>query len=314
MKHPFRPALAAGSVYVPLALLLSLSTAVGETVAKPAGRVPSYLLEVPESVPDVLIADTDSATLFRFHMAHNRVVEEDQRYMSIGQNGAGKQRAWDRKTPLGVYFVTERLDTGKLDAKYGNAAYPLDYPNPWDRYRQRTGSGIWLHGVDGRLARRPPRDTDGCLALPNDELQALGAVLRPLETPIIVARALRWADPNEVERQRIELRIALDTWRRSQEQQDLVTYLGLYDDDFRHRGMSKDEWSAYRLGVFSARSLSSIEFDNVLLLADPEEPDIYLSRFTQVLTSDSGSVTTIKRLYWKRWPDAQWRIVSEDNG
>ena len=32
--------------------------------------------------------------------------------------------------------------------KYGVAAYPLDYPNAWDRFNERTGYGIWLHGVD----------------------------------------------------------------------------------------------------------------------------------------------------------------------
>jgi hypothetical protein len=288
--------------------------AAAESLSVPPERVPSYLLEVPETVTDVLVADTGSATLYRFSIAGNRVVAQDQRYMSIGQNGAGKERAWDRRTPLGVYFITEQLDTSKLDAKYGDAAYPLDYPNAWDRYMQRTGYGIWIHGVDRKLTRRPPRDTDGCLALPNDELLALGDHLRPLETPVIVARELQWVDPSEIERGRIEFRIVLDMWRRSQETEDLVSYLSLYDDAFKHRGLDKNSWSAFRLGVFSERKLTSVKIDNVLLLADPEEPNLYLSRFTQVLTDRNGSVTTTKRLYWKRRPDSGWRIVSEDNG
>lgn len=279
-----------------------------------AERMPAYLLEVPESVSNVLVADTTAATLYRFTVSDNRIVGQDQRYMSIGQNGVGKERAWDRKTPLGVYFITTRLDTSKLDAKYGVAAFPLDYPNAWDHYRERTGNGIWLHGVDRGLPRRPAMDTDGCLALPNDELLSLAGHLQPMETPVIVARELHWLDPAEVERNRLEFRIVLDMWRQSMEQQDLVAYLSLYDDGFRHRGMDKDTWSAFRLGAFTARPLTSVEISNVLLLADPEEPDLYLSRFTQVLTGDGGSVKTTKRLYWKRSPDAQWRIVSEDNG
>ena len=95
--------------------------------------VPAYVVELPESVSDVLIADTKSATLHHFGRSESGIVNIQERYMSIGQNGVGKERAWDRKTPLGVYFITEQLDTSNLDAKYGVAAYPLDYPNVWDK-------------------------------------------------------------------------------------------------------------------------------------------------------------------------------------
>jgi murein L,D-transpeptidase YafK len=300
-----------------LALLcLSVGAAEADSIATTelAERMPAYLLEVPESVTNVLVADTTAATLYHFTVSANRIVAQDERYMSIGQNGVGKKRAWDRKTPLGVYFITKRLDTSKLDAKYGVAAFPLDYPNAWDQYRERTGDGIWLHGVDRSLSRRPAMDTDGCLALPNDELLSLAGHLQPMETPVIVARALHWLDRAEVERNRLEFRIVLDMWRQSMEQQDLVAYLSLYDDGFRHRGMDKNAWSAFRLGAFSARPLTSVEISNVLLLADPEEPDLYLSRFTQVTTGADGSVRTTKRLYWKRISVGQWRIVAEDNG
>ena len=150
--------------------------------------VSAYVVELPESVTDVLIADTESATLHRFGRSESGIVNIEQRYISIGQNGVGKEKAWDRKTPLGVYFITEQLDTSNLDAKYGVAAYPLDYPNAWDKHKERTGDGIWLHGVDANGTKRPPRDTDGCLALPNDELMSLSATLQPLTTPLIVAR------------------------------------------------------------------------------------------------------------------------------
>ena len=82
--------------------------------------------------------------------------------------------------------------------------YPLDYPNAWDRQRQRTGSGIWLHGVDHKNPDRPPLDTDGCLALPNEEILLLADVLEPLVTPVIVAREVVWATPAELETTRLE--------------------------------------------------------------------------------------------------------------
>ena len=193
-------------------------------LAASATRLPSYLLEMPDSVTDILIANTETATMHRFVRSGGRIIEQDQRYVSIGQNGVGKQRAWDKKTPLGVYFITERLDTSKLDDKYGVAAFPLDYPNAWDRHNQRTGDGIWLHGVDHKKPQRPPLDTDGCLALPNDEILRLADDLEPLVTPIIVARELTWATAGELENMRLEFRLALDIWRQSVAQSDLLTY------------------------------------------------------------------------------------------
>jgi len=276
--------------------------------------VPAYVLEIPESVSDVLIADTNSATLHRFGRTASGIVDIDQRYMSIGLNGVGKQRAWDRKTPLGVYFITEQLDTSNLDAKYGVAAYPLDYPNAWDERKQRTGDGIWLHGVDENGSTRPPKDTDGCLALPNDELLSLADTLEPLVTPVIVAREMVWSTPEELRKLRLELRMALDTWRQSLEDSDVQTYLSLYSDEFRHRGMDKATWSSYRVQAFDARNIESVKLDDVLLIADPEEPGLYLSRFIQEFMSDGAAVRITKRLYWRRRENKIWQIVAEGAG
>jgi murein L,D-transpeptidase YafK len=277
-------------------------------------QLPAYLLELPDSVSNILIADAASAVLRRFVHSGDLIVEKDQRYMSIGLNGAGKEKAWDRKTPLGVYFITERLDTSNLHDKYGVAAYPLDYPNAWDRQKRRTGSGIWLHGVDHKNPDRPPLDTDGCLALPNEEILLLADVLEPLVTPVIVARKVVWATRDELENTRLQFRLVLDIWKNSLARGELRTYLSLYADDFQYRGMGKEEWSSYRLGVFAARQLNGVTIDNVMLLADPEEPNLFLSRFTQVLLTDAGPVTTTKRLYWRRYDGSRWEIVSEDSG
>jgi len=282
--------------------------------ARVDGKLPAYLLEVPDVVADVLIADTESATMYRFSRSNGAIVAVDQRYMSIGTAGVGKQRAWDKKTPLGVYFITESLDTRKLHDKYGVAAFPLDYPNAWDRFNQRTGDGIWLHGVDKNNPERPPLDTDGCLALPNEDLLLLIDSLQPMVTPVIVAREVKWATSGEIEARRLEFRLALDQWRESFAAGDLYNYLSLYADDFQYEGLSRDEWAAFRYNVFESRKLADVTLNDVMLVADPEVPGLYLSRFTQVLMTADGAVTTNKRLYWRRSGDNHWEIISEDAG
>ena len=147
--------------------------------------------------------------------------------------------------------------------------------------------------------------------MPNDELLSLGNTLKPLITPVIVARELIWSTPEELEIKRMELRTVLEMWRLSLEESDLITYLALYSDGFRYRGMNKPTWSSYRQGAFDARQIKLVKLDDVLLIADPEEPGLYLSRFTQEYVTSDGTVRTTKRLYWMRQEDRTWRIVAE---
>jgi len=292
-------------------LLIVALLAPPSLVAVEAEQRPAYLLQIPASVGTLLVAETDTSTLHRFD---SRSKNSLQSYMSIGQNGVGKQRPWDRRTPLGIYFVTERLDTQGLHERYGLAAFPLDYPNIWDRKNRRSGDGIWIHGVTPNGGRRPPLDTDGCIALPNDELLAIEDQLVPLVTPVIITRKIRWASPEQVAATRAELGSALETWANSFRAGNLHRYLSLYANDFRYRGMSRQDWAAYRLQTFNNAPVKEFELREVLLLADPEVNDLYLSRFRQRIVDDERTIVTIKRLYWRRSADGDLRIIAEDNG
>jgi len=285
----------------------------GLPAAQQLGYQPAYLLQVPSSVPAVFIAETDAATLHRFSFAANGGFNRDERYMSVGQHGVGKQRPWDRRTPLGIYIVNEQLDTSKLHEKYGPLAFPLDYPNVWDRANKRSGDGIWIHGVSADGGRRPPFDTDGCIALPNEELLALEKQLIPMITPVIVTRAIHWVSDADVAALRNELNDVLEAWARSQRDGDLHRYLSLYEAHFTYRGMDRNTWAAFRTRTLSV-PIREFEITNILLLADPEEPGLYLSRFDQRIVRDDGELETIKRLYWRRSEAGRLRIVAEDNG
>lgn len=294
--------------------LLVLFLFAGPACAQADDRLPAYILELPVSVDAVFVAETETAKLHRFVHASSDAKYRDSRYMSIGQNGVGKKRSWDRRTPLGIFFVSEQLDTSRLHERYGVMAFPLDYPNVWDRGMGRTGDGIWIHGAAPGAGRRPPLDTDGCIALANDELLALADELKPLITPVIITRVMRWLPPGRIELLRSEFRAALDAWVMSYESGDLHSYLSLYADDFTYRGLRRDEWSAFRLQVYDTQVIEKVWIDDVLLLADPEEEGLFLSRFRLTVGGGGQTTRTTKRLYWRRSDDAIWRIVAEDNG
>lgn len=296
------------------AWILLTAMLTSQLAAGPDDRQPAYLLEIPPSVATVLIAETDASTL---HLYENTIAGIDRRgetYMSVGENGVGKARAWDRRTPLGIYFVNERLDTSRLHEKYGPVAFPLDYPNIWDRLNRRGGDGIWIHGVLPGGGRRPPRDTDGCIALPNDDILALEPRMVPRQTPVLITRTIRWTSAQQVERDRERLRSALETWARSFAEGDLYLHLSLYADDFSYRGMTRQEWASFRTQSLNQAPPTGMAIDDVLLLGDPEDRGLYLSRFRQSIAYGDRTVETTKRLYWRRTGDDTLQIVAEDNG
>jgi hypothetical protein len=295
-------------------LLFALLLAPGFLGAQDGDTLPAYLLQVPASITTILVAETDAAALHRYSAGADGPEYRDARYMSVGQNGVGKNRAWDRKTPLGIYFVIEQLDTSKLHERYGPAAFPLDYPNVWDRANERGGDGIWIHGVAGNDGRRPPLDTDGCIALPNDELLALGGELVPRVTPVIITRSIQWQSRAQIAAVRAELSAVLATWAQSYRSGDLHRYFSMYSESFEYRGMSRDEWAALRLQTVGRPTVQGFEMQDVLLLADPEESGLYLSRFQQTIVDDGRTIVTVKRLYWRRTAEGELKIVAEDNG
>ena len=291
-----------------IAILLS-------TVVSAEDSVPAWLVRLPETTPVVFVAETSASAFHRFDRSDNGVTKVRQDYMSIGQGGVGKQTAGDQRTPLGIYFVTEQLETTRMHEKYGVTAFPLDYPNAWDRRHGRTGDGIWIHGVDPRGGVRPPLDTDGCIALPNERLAALEQSFESNVTPVLIARDLAWSDPTAVAEVRDSLEKAVARWARGLEQGDMYTYLDAYDDSFRHWGMNKEEWSAFSMETVGHRPISRVEVSDLLLLGDPVEPGLYLSRFRLKIEEEAArSVISVRRIYWRRSESGAFRIVAEDSG
>ena len=287
-------------------------------VPTPAGAIdelPAYLIRLPDSVKTVFVAETSAAAFHRFDNAANTKVDyQGTHYMSIGENGDGKQDDGDRRTPLGIYFVTEQLDTSKLHEKYGVTAFTLDYPNAWDRRMRRTGDGIWVHGVDRRGGKRPPLDTDGCIALPNNTLTKLEDRFQPNVTPVVIARELKWMDREALGELRARLDNAVSRWAESLQHGDMHAYLSLYDDDFRHWGMNKTEWTVFSVENLGSRSIKKVTVSDLLLLADPAEDEIYLSRFRLSIDEASNTVEVTKRLYWRVAGSGDLKIIAEDSG
>ena len=278
------------------------------------GHLPAYLIRLPESVTTIFIAETTTADFHQFDRVPGGIEYRGSRKMSIGRQGAGKQREGDRRTPLGVYFVTEELDTRGLHEKYGVTAFPLDYPNIWDQRLRRGGDGIWIHGVDPAGGERPPRDTDGCISLSNEDLAELAGEFVANTTPVVVTRKIVWLDAGQVFSLRAELEKVVGQWTAAMASGDMHAYLSLYDQEFERWGMQRSEWLAFSMQTLGKRSVSAVSASDLLLLGDPDEDELYLSRFRLSVDDGLTKTSSIKRLYWRRDKSGDFKVVAEDNG
>ena len=95
----------------------------------------------------------------------------------------------------------------------------------------------------------------------------------------------------------------------------MYAWLELYDETFQHWGMNKSEWSAFSLETVGQRALSDVTVQDLLLLGDPSEEGLYLSRFRLEITEgEAHKVTSMRRMYWRRSESGAFRIVAEDSG
>jgi murein L,D-transpeptidase YafK len=233
-------------------------------------------------------------------------------YVSIGKGGGAKQYEGDEKTPTGVYLVSEYLSGERLPDLYGVGAFPISYPNGWDRIHGRTGSGIWIHGTESASYSRPPLSSRGCVTLSNADFQVLRRLVRVNETPVVVAQNLDWASPRELQAAGRELFEHFEAWRRDWERLDTDAYLGHYARDFRAPGMSRAAFADHKRRVNSYKRFVEIGVDDLGIYRYPGERDLVLVDFLQTYRSDNFESQKRKHQYW-RLNGRRWRIVYEES-
>ncbi|MDB5808381.1 MAG: hypothetical protein JWN94_503 [Betaproteobacteria bacterium] len=277
---------------------------------RPADRVPKYLLQLDTEQKHVLIVDTRQSTLYVFENNNGAPRYVADYYVTSGKNGADKTKQGDKKTPLGVYHVTDNLPREKLGALYGVGAFPISYPNEMDRREGRNGNGIWLHGVPLDTYSRPPRASDGCVVLTNQDLQALGKNLRIGVTPVIIANGIDWIKPESVEAMRKELISGVEAWRQDWESLNIDSYLKHYAPGFSSGPQNLAAWSQQKRQVNAAKNFIKVKLEHVSAFLYPGRDDLAVVTFDQDYTSSNLSNQMKKRQYWL-FEKGRWRILYE---
>ena len=275
-----------------------------------ADRFPRYLLELAPAQRHVIVVNSNRSRVYLYENAGGAPHLVADYYTSIGKRGIEKRKEGDQKTPIGVYYVTSSIPGSKLPDLYGWGAFPISYPNAWDRMQGRTGFGIWLHGVPADTYARAPQASDGCIALANPDIAALGKSVQVGITPVIIAGELEWVDAGVLAAERDAFRKQLDAWRRDWESLDPNRHLAHYSPQFRSDAMDLAAWDAHKRRVAASKDWIKVGISNLSMLRSPGKQELMVLTFNQDYRSSNLAQQTRKRQYWLREAGA-WRIVYE---
>jgi len=274
-------------------------------------------MDTNRSIDYLLLVEKESQTLFVY--AYDGEFRELKRFRcSTGENKGSKKQSGDRKTPEGVYFFNNRFTKRDLTPIYGTRAFPTDYPNYMDRFAGKNGSAIWVHGTNKKLK---DRDTNGCVAMVNEDIDALDKYIDLHHTPIIIQKRLKYVNPEEKEPLRISLLQFLRTLENLMMYGDAKAYFSHYNYISDYIPKWWDQWVQLRTDMKALYPESAIQLLHPIIL---KHDRIYVVLVDQIVSS--GSVvqkTNIQQITPKAYMagkkkffivryNEQWRIVGEE--
>ncbi len=247
--------------------------------------------------------DKNSQTFFLFeHKSPLRVVEKLP--CTTGLLTGDKAKEGDLRTPEGVYFITSRLDGGLDWEQYGDLAFPLNFPNPVDVIKGKSGHGIWIHGRGNAIT---PYETKGCVALNTPDIRSLDAKLE-LRMPVVIGdRIETQKTPETLAREADEVVAATYAWAKAWEGKS-EEFFEIHDQEkfAISQGQPFSAFRNHKEGLFRRLPWILVAVEDVRAVAGP---DYWVTYFIQFYRSPSLISQGIKRLYWQKNAEGKWRVV-----
>ena len=224
---------------------------------------------------------------------------------TTGQAVGDKELEGDLKTPEGIYFVVQRIGSGLEFLKYGNEAYTLNYPNPVDRLRRKTGYGIWIHGRGEPLA---PLQTQGCVSLNNEDLASIAPLLVP-GTPVALTESFSHSpagDSRRAETARV-LEKSVRDWANAWTQRS-ASMFDFYDKQAYSlaQGESFSRFQSQKERLFRHLPWIKTSVRDIRVL---QGPGYWVTWFYQDYQAPNLTTRGVRRLYWAQDAKGDFKIL-----
>ena len=236
-----------------------------------------------ESYPNILVCNKSKSELSLYVKDKNNSYILKRDYSAYtGKEKGDKQYEGDLRTPNGVYNLVKKVE--KLDSFYGPLAFVTSYPNLYDRYKGKTGKGIWIHGLPINQSR--DEFTKGCIAINNNNIECLNRDINISKTLLIINESKL---KQNITKQTLATILAqLYKWRYAWIYNDLQTYLNFYSENFiRFDGMDIKQFSMYKKRIFSKNETKTIIFTDINIIPYPGEKNTFKITFNEQYKSSS---------------------------
>ena len=274
------------------------------------GQIPEFLIKIPKQFKHVLVLDASRSTLYVFRNEPDQFIEVGNFYATIGKRGTGKLKEGDKKTPIGVYRVTKKIKSSELSNFYGAGAFPINYPNQWDKLQGYNGYGIWLHGSPWNVYSRPPQASDGCIVLNNDDFVQLGKYIDPRGTPVILTKKINWTNPDDNRKMKEIILNRLFQWKEDWESLNTIEYLKNYSKAFTDGKSNIKTWSKKKLAINSQKTWIKVQIGDVAITPYPGQKNMVAVSFSQSYRSNNLNDQMTKLQFWSK-KDGDWKIIFE---
>ncbi len=275
-----------------------------------AGLIPSQFIALSSQNKHAIAVDATKSRLYLFENSPTGLKLLADYYISVGKSGTEKTTEGDLRTPLGVYFITSNLDRKSLKEFYGSGALPINYPNPLDIKRGKTGSGIWLHGTPSAQFSRAPLATDGCVVLANPDLERIIKTVQVRTTPVVIAQSLKWVAPMTARADNKSFEEALNGWSSAKSSGDLARLMTWYTSDFTSYGKKLADYTPAMQAEVKQLGGRSLQLKDVSYMRWTDSNDTMVVTFGELAQGARSGQT--KRQYWTRQA-GQWKIFFEGN-
>lgn len=258
---------------------------------------------------NVLLADKTKRVLSLIDLdSLNNGRIREQYTIDIGKNNGDKVRRNDHRTPEGVYRLLLKKTPPEIPFDtYGSMAFTTNYPNYFDKYENKTGSGIWLHSVPDNVPLT--RGSRGCVVLRNDDIKKIEPSILLDKTFLIIDKQINWVSTNEHIKEKSFALDWFNTWKKQWESQDLENYIKNYSEEFSAPPFNKKTWLQHKQKLKDRYTYVKV------LVSEPNIIQIknqYLIQFVQNYESDGHKDVGIKTLYVLKQEDGKLKIKREE--
>ncbi|WP_235505951.1 L,D-transpeptidase family protein [Variovorax sp. Root411] len=275
----------------------------------PANTVPSQFLALSTRSRYAIAVDASRSRLYLFENSDKGLKLTADYYISVGKSGTDKATEGDARTPLGVYYITSSLDPKSLKDFYGAGALPINYPNPYDLRRGKTGGGIWLHGTPPQQFARAPLASDGCVVMANPDLKQLLRKVQIGATPVVTARSLQWISQPQAEKESQSITGAINGWKDARANGNEAQLKKFYLPDFQRSSKKSTEGiSAVDDEVKYAQG-KRVQLKDMSYLHWRDGDDTMIVTFGEVFEGEKSGRS--RRQYWLR-QGTDWKLFHEE--